>query len=416
MAHRIQNSRVWEERLAQRNFVQEGVPASAFTSKPPEGVTVVSLSWGLPDPDLFPVERFAQASERVLRREGRQALQYGGSASVTHLAEWIAQRVARFGIQASSADVVVSNGSSQGMDLLARLLVDERDEVWVEAPSYFGALRIFASAGARLRAFPVDGEGLIVDAVREALQEAAAGKRPFPKLFYLMPNYHNPADCTLSRTRLEALAELAQTYGLLLLEDGAYGELCFSPEPLPALKALAPEQIFYMSAFSKTLAPGVRVGWLIGPSGVADRLRDQKVDGATSGLVQAIVAEVLRGMDFDAHVQQLRQRYQQRRDALVRGLKESLPPEATFVLPSGGFFVWLQLQEDTDVEANLPQALAAGVDFVPGSAFYLAPDRAAGAGRSSMRLCFSYSPIDKLEEGARRLGMLLSGFPRTTAL
>ncbi|MBE3556793.1 MAG: PLP-dependent aminotransferase family protein [Firmicutes bacterium] len=413
--HHVQNSTLLEERLASRNFISEGVPASAFTTQPPEGVTLLPLSWGLPDPDLFPVEPFAEASGRVLRREGRQALQYGGSESVGHLAEWIAQRAAKFGILASGDEVVVTNGSSQAMDLLARLLIDEGDEVWVEAPSYFGALRIFASAGARLRAFPTDGEGLVVEAVREALQEAVAQKRPFPKFFYLMPNYHNPAGCTLSRHRREALADLAQMYGLLLVEDDAYGELRFAPEPLPALKALAPEQTFYMSTFSKTLAPGVRIGWLIGPKGSTRWLRDQKADGATSGLVQAIVAEVLQGFDFDAHVRHLRERYQERRDVLVRGLREALPAEAAFVLPQGGFFVWVTLAQGVDVEHSLPQAVASGVDFVPGGAFHLASDRAHGAGKNSMRLCFSYAPIEHLEDGAHRLGAVLNGLSQTSA-
>lgn len=374
----------------------------AWTRRP----GMLSLAGGLPADEALPVERVGRAVDAVLARHGGAALQYGPTDGEAVLRELVAPERAD--------DVVITTGSQQSLDLLARTLVDPGDPVAVEAPSYLGALSAFRAAGARLLAVPGDADGMDTDRLAAAL---GAGARP--KLVYVVPEFANPTGATLSETRRVHLAALADRHGFVIVEDDPYGRLRFRGPTLPSLAELSP-MTARLSTASKILAPGLRVGWALLPDwlrGPVVRAK-QSVDLHTSTLDQLVVAELLSDPGFlDAHVDRVRTLYSGRAAALVRALTSATPGRFDWHEPEGGMFLWARLTGGRDADAVLPSALAAGVAYVPGSAFRIhdaegtrGPDPAGATGiardhggEDRLRLCFATLPADRLAEAVRRL-------------
>ncbi len=348
---------------------------------------------GAPAMELMPVARLQEAAARVWA-DAPGHLGYGDVAGFAPLRELIAARMATQGIVAHPDSLLLTNGSQQGIDLIARLVLDPGDIVLVEAPTYLGALQVFDAFEATYLTVPTDGDGLRVDALEQAL---AGSSRP-PKLLYTVPTFQNPTGSTMPRARREALLQVARAHGILVVEDDPYGELRYDGQAEPALRALDPD-VVYLGTFSKTIAPGLRVGWLAAPPDLVTPLLTAREAGDIHN--ERMTARIVyhAASDFlDDHLVGARAVYRQRRDALLAGLADHLPPGARWTEPRGGFFVWVELPDGMDADRLLPAAAERGVTFLPGAWFYAGePDR------RTLRLNFSTLPEERIAEGMRRL-------------
>jgi DNA-binding transcriptional MocR family regulator len=308
------------------------------------------------------------------------------------------------GIQASPDDVVVTVGSQQGLDLIARTFIDPGDVVVTEGPTYVTAIGTFAAYQAQIVHVPLDGDGLDPAALAQTLQDLArAGRRV--KLLYTVPSFHNPAGVTMRADRRAEVVDICHRAGVLVVEDNPYGLLCFDGEPLPAMRATAPaDQVLYLGSFSKTLAPGLRVGWVLAPPPVRDRLvlAAESAMLSHSAFAQLVVQRYLRTQPWPEQVKAFREMYRQRRDAMLDQLASSMPAGTSWTRPAGGFFVWLTLPEGLDSKAMLPRAVAARVAYVPGTGFY-----ADGTGHGQLRLSYCFPTPDRIREGVARLAAVV---------
>lgn len=402
-------STLWKSRYAGRTL---NVKSSAIREllKVTQRPEVISFGGGLPAPDVFPVERFEQACHKVLTEHGAQALQYGTTEGYQPLREMIASNISRYGVLAKPENVLITAGSQQALDLIGKLLINRGDRILVEAPTYLGALQAFNVYGAQYTSVPVDDDGLITDHLESSL-------RAGPKFMYILPNFQNPAGVTLSEGRRHQLILLADRYGIPIVEDDPYGQLRYEGEHLPPLVALDRENIrrdngftlgnvIYLSTFSKTLAPGIRLAWIVAPEDVIGKLVQlkQAADLHTSTFNQYVAYEVARDGFLDQHVRLIRQVYGERRDAMLHALKQYFPSEVTWTHPHGGLFLWVTMPEGTDSHALFQAALAENVAFVPGDCFYAHDNHEGGR---HMRLNFSYSAPEDIQEGIRRLSIAL---------
>lgn len=358
---------------------------------------VISLAGGLPAADLLPRERIAVAAAAALTEPA--AVQYGETAGLARLRSTIAEHETGRGTAVRPADVVVTSGSQQALDLLARATLDPGDPVVIEDPGYVGALQVFQAVDARPVPVGLDAGGMRVDQLADLL---AGGLRP--KLVHTVSSFHNPRGVTLSAERRRALAGLADEYGFLVVEDDPYGLLTFDgPPPTPV--AAHGDRVVRLGSASKVLAPALRVGWLTGPPEVAaavERLR-QGADLCGSTLTQTITAELLADRAwFDAHLATLRAAGRERADAFTAAVAEFLPG-IDCSTPTGGMFCWLEFPDGTDTAAALPAALDAGVGYVPGNAFAVEGTLPAAA-----RCCFASHPADELRTAVRRLARVLA--------
>ena len=356
---------------------------------------VLSFAGGRPAPELFPVEEIAAAHAEVLAQDGAFALQYSTTEGYGPLREWIATHLLRRGMKVKASEVMITSGSQQGIDLVARILLDPGDVVLVENPTYLAALQAFAAYEAKLVPVPSDDDGMQT----EQLEALIVAHRP--KLIYLVSNFQNPKGTSLSMARRQQLAQLANRYGVVVLEDDPYGELIFTGEQLPAVASLEGENVLHISTFSKTLAPGLRIGWLAGEESLVRKatIVKQAADLHTATLSQRAASTLLRDFDLDGHLTQLRSVYGQRCATMLAALKQYMPVGTTWVEPKGGMFVWMQLPNGIDAESLFHAALAKQVAFVPGSAFFVDDIR-----RDFVRLNFSNRPPELIKEGMRRLG------------
>nr|WP_211178144.1 PLP-dependent aminotransferase family protein [Pseudonocardia acidicola] len=360
---------------------------------------VLSLAGGLPAADQLPRERIAVAAERALRAAG--SVQYGETAGLAGLREVVAAHESgRLRRPVTPAEVVITSGSQQALDLLARAVLDPGDAVVVEDPAYVGALQVFQAAGAVLHPVPVDAGGMDVDALAALL---AGGLRP--KLVHTVSSFHNPRGVTLAQDRRRRLAALAETYGFLVVEDDPYGLLAFDGRP-PLPVAAHGAQVVRLGSVSKILAPALRVGWLLGPGAVCaavERLK-QCTDLCGSTLTQTIAADLLADHDWLAgHLDRLRAANRSRAAAFTAAVDEVFGSAVTRSTPAGGMFCWLEFPDGTDTDALLPRAVAHGVAFVPGSAFAVGPPRG-----SALRCCFVSYPEEVLRDAVRRLAAAAS--------
>ncbi len=359
----------------------------------------IPLSYGSPISDSFPYEELQLAASEAIVTQGHASLQYAGADGPAVVRKWIAERSALRGIVTTPEAVLVTYGSGQAIDFACRAILEPGDSVWVESPTFFGALNTFRSSEAVLSAFPIDAEGLRVDLVEEALEAAVRTGKPLPKLLYCIPNYHNPGGVSLSAARRKRLAELAQSYNFFILEDDAYSELNFGDEYLPAIYAYAPQRTIYLGTFSKTIAPGLRVGWAIASPETIGKLGSFFHGSRASVFTQQIIGNLLRNFSLEAHIEQLINRYRQQRDSLLAALEKHLGALVDYTVPEGGFFVWLRFREEVDTGVLVRYAAERGVSFIDGRQFYLSPDE----GAREARLSFSYCEEDALEIGVARL-------------
>jgi DNA-binding transcriptional MocR family regulator len=365
------------------------------------------FNFGQPDPDLLPVDAVGRAPSAALAAFGAEALAYGAPEGAWPLLGWIRDRVAqREGIAVSLEECIGTGGNSDAIDQIGTLFTAPGDIAFVESPTYHLGLRILADHDLDLRPVPTDAEGLRVDVLAAELQQLASrGLRA--RLLYTIPTYHNPTGVNLAAARRQALVELAAEHDLLIVEDDVYRELTYDGAAPPSLFSLAPRgTVMRLGSFAKALAPGLRLGWINCSASQAKRFADgglRDSGGAPNFTMAMMVAALCRAGDFDRHGERLRAAYRERRDALATALRETLPSEASFAVPGGGYFIWVRLPDEIDTEALLARADAYRVSFIPGARL-----SADGGNRNALRLSFALMKPPQLAEGAGRLGRLIA--------
>lgn len=366
---------------------------------------VLSLAGGLPSPDSFPLDALAQASERVWRTQGAQAMQYANSEGLMPLRDWIARRVSLPHWPVRPEQVLVTTGSQQGLDLLGKVLLDPGSVMLVEQPTYLGALQAFSGYEPAYRPWPADVHG----PDPQALQPRNVGSESV-RAAYLVPSFQNPTGHLIDADRRTAMAAALRAHRVTLIEDNPYGELWYDAPPPAPIAASAPHQTVYLGSLSKVLAPGLRIGYVVtppdeAPGALALRARllqaKQASDLHTPGFNQRLVLQLLAdGFDLDAHVVSVRQRYKAQRDAMAQALTRHLPEGCIWQIPQGGMFFWVQGPDGFDAAASLPDAVEQGVAYVPGSAFYV---DATLASRQQMRLSFVTLSVAQIHDAVVRL-------------
>lgn len=380
-----------------RGMVASEIRALFAVASRPE---IVSLAGGMPYVSALPLDAVGDVFDDLVASRGAVALQYGSAQGDPGLREQICEVMSLEGINGHADDVVVTVGSQQALDLIGRIFLDPGDVVLAEAPSYVGALGVFASYQADVVHVPMDDDGLQPEALREAIaRTVASGRRP--KLLYTVPNFHNPAGVTMAASRRAEVVDIARSAGVLVLEDNPYGLLGFDQEPMRALRADDADAVVYLGTFSKTFAPGLRIGWALAPRGVRDKLVLAAEAGILSHSVvcQLALSQYLANHPWRDQIKAFRELYRERRDAMLGTLSAVLPGGCTWTHPTGGFYVWLTVPEGIDTKAMLPRAVGARVAYVPGSAFFA--DGADGA--RHMRLSYCFPEPDRIREGVRRL-------------
>ena len=361
---------------------------------------VISFAGGLPAPELFPVREFVESCRHVLVKQGREALQYSVTEGYPPLKEFLARKARKYGVPAEPANIVLTNGAQQALDLIGRVFLNPGDAVLTERPTFLGALQAWNAYEIRYVTVPLDDEGMVVEEAARALETERV------KFIYALPNFHNPGGTTLSEERRRRLAELAAEHGTFLVEDDPYGELRYEGTDLTPLVAIHKESVIYVSTFSKTLAPGIRLGWALAPQNVIDRLVQAKqgADLHTSTLTQMVVHDLCHRGILKAHVERLREVYQARRDLMLDTMQREFPPGVNWTRPHGGLFLWVRLPGEADSKALLDIAVQQEkVAFVPGAPFFPPP----GGGANTLRLNFSNASEEKIVEGICRLGKVL---------
>jgi 2-aminoadipate transaminase len=400
----------WQQRYAQRT---QRMTSSAIrellklTARP----DIISFGGGLPAPELFPVEEVRAAVDAVLTAHGAAALQYSTTEGYPPLRELLARHMARYGIKVGLENIVITTGSQEALDLIGKILINPGDRILTETPSYLGAIQAFTMYGAEYVTVPIDDDGLDTSRLEEALRSG-------PKFMYILPNFQNPAGVTLSLARRRVLVELSDRYGIPVVEDDPYGQLRYEGQHLKPVVVLDAErhnehrngkysgEVIYLSTFSKTLAPGLRLGWVVAPKEVIQRLvmAKQGTDLHSSTFDQMVAFEVARGGFIDQHVRRLREVYHRRRDVMLAALERALPPETgvRWTHPQGGLFLWVTLPAGMDTGRLLEAAVGERVAFVPGVCFH--PD---GSGENTMRLNFSNASEAMIEDGIARLARVI---------
>jgi 2-aminoadipate transaminase len=378
-----------------------GIKASAVREilKVTERPDIISFAGGLPAAELFPIEALARAHAEVFQNSGGAALQYSTTEGYRPLREWLCERLRKQGFEVDVDRLLITSGSQQGIDLTAKLLLDPGDTVLVENPTYLAALQAFSAYEAKFVAVGSDAGGMDVDEVERVLE------RSRPKLIYVVPDFQNPKGTTLTLERRKKLLRLAQKHGVPILEDDPYGRLRYSGEDVPSLASLDDSGlVIHLGTFSKTLAPGVRIGWAVASPEVVRQLAvaKQAADLHSSTLSQRAVAKMLESFDYDGHLAKLRSVYGARLAAMSSALERHFPVEAKCTRPQGGLFVWAQLPGGIAAEELLEDSLRQGVAFVPGASFFAKEQR-----RDFARLNFSNRSPETIEDGIHRIGEAL---------
>ncbi len=373
----------------------------AITARP----EVISLAGGLPDTSTFPPQTFVAQMNRIARDSLAEALQYGPTEGFEETKDCIVEVMATEGMLPDPDDVVATTGGQQAIDLVVKTLVDPGDVVICEAPTYPGAVPVFCSYQADVRQVEIDEDGMRIDLLEQLIDDLGAeGKRP--KFIYTVPTFQNPAGVTLSLERRARLVELARIHELLVVEDNPYGLLRYSGDPLPPLYQLdGGDFVIYLGTFSKILSAGIRLGWVVAPPPVLEKIVLGKgaTDLCTSSLTQFFVRDYFSEGRWRHYVEDLVGLYRGRRDTMLAALAEHFPAEATWTEPGGGLFIWATLPDYIDTGDLLAKALRADVAFVPGGAAYV-----DGRGRHSMRLNFSGVNDEEIREGIRRIGLVIN--------
>ncbi len=365
---------------------------------------MISFAGGLPAPELFPVEEIIEACVSVLREDGRAALQYSATEGYAPLRTWIAARLNRTrGTSFDPDNILITSGSQQALDLTGKVFLDEGDVVLCESPTYLAAISAFRAYGCQFKEVPTDDGGMLPDALEEILKTT-----PHVKLIYAIPDFQNPTGRTWRMQRRKRLYELAEHYGVIVVEDDPYGELRFEGERLPPIKSFDKTgHVFLLGTFSKIFCPGYRIGWIAGDRDAIAKyvLVKQGADLQCNTLAQREIMRYLALFDIDAHIEIIKNAYRRRRDVAVRTMERQFPAAVSFTRPQGGLFTWATLPAHIDAHRLLEKSLAQNVAFVPGGAFY--PN---GGHENTLRINYSNMPEARIEEGLTRLGGVLSAF------
>ena len=364
---------------------------------------VVSLAGGSPNISGLPLDVVSSLMGELVLSRGTVALQYSTAQGDPTLREQITDVMRLVGIEANADDVVVTVGSQQALNLVTRIFCDPGDVVICEAPSYVGALGVFAAYQCKVVHVAMDDNGLIPEHLDSALASVAASGRRV-KFLYTIPSYHNPAGVSLSADRRAKVLEICRRHDVLVIEDDPYGLLGFEGEPYRALRADDPSRVVYLGSFSKTFSPGLRVGWALASHAIRDRLVLAQESATLCPPVfnQLAVSAYLAGHDWMGQIKTFREMYRERRDAMLESLADLMPATTTWTTPKGGFFVWVTLPEGIDAKAMSPRAVTARVAYVPGTAFY-----ADGFGSQCMRLSYCFPSPERIREGIRRLAAVV---------
>ncbi|MGV9188399.1 PLP-dependent aminotransferase family protein [Arcanobacterium canis] len=359
---------------------------------------VVSLAGGMPNIVGLPLDFLADMTSRLIRERGPQLLQYGGGQGEEELREMILEVMRAEGIRAHVDNIVVTTGSQQALDLVTQIFINPGDAIVAEAPSYVGALGVFRAYQANVVHVAMDADGMIPHALDETLTRLASEGKPV-KFIYTVPNFHNPGGVCMSDERRPQIVEIARRHHVLILEDNPYGMLGFDDQVMRPLQTYDPDVVVYLGSFSKTFAPGYRVGWALAPHAVTQRLvlANENAVLSPTKVGQLSIAEYLRTYDWMAQIKEYRTMYKGRRDAMIGALSKYLP-QCEWNVPAGGFYTWVKIPDGLDAKAMLPRATAKLVAYVSGTAFYM-----DGQGRDHLRLSFCYPPEDHIVEGVRRL-------------
>ncbi len=388
----------WERFLARRTQHMKGSAIREllkFTQQP----DVISFGGGMPAPELFPVREIEEACDYLLREVPKQALQYSTTEGYPPLRDYLADSMAKYGIRHSPNNILITTGSQQALDLIGKIFIDPGSAVVTGRPTYLGAIQAWRAYEAEFVTIPLDDNGMQVELLEDAVKKTPV------RFIYILPNFHNPAGTTLPEDRRHLLVEIARKYDLLIVEDDPYGALRYTGEDIIPIAALAPERTIYLATFSKTLTPGLRIGWSVAPAEITHRLVQAKqgADLHSSTFDQMIANDVAQRGILKAHVRKLRQVYKERRDVMLDALTEFWPEGSNWTQPQGGLFLWARTPESIDTMKFFPRALQNKVAYVPGINFYPHED----GGFNAMRLNFSNAQPDLIVEGIRRLGTVL---------
>jgi 2-aminoadipate transaminase len=389
---------VWPELFARRSS-RGGDELTAILSLA-ASTDVITFSGGFPAPETFPVEVLQELTSSLLAADSALALQYSPTEGLPDARAAIAGMLAgRQGVSVDAGDVLVTSGGIEALQLLARTFVDPGDRVLVEAPSYLGAIMAFAGFEAQVDGVTVDDGGLRIDELEQALSGGAR-----PKLLYVIPDHQNPTGLSLAADRRASLVELCRRYGVLVVEDVAYRDLGFDDDAPPSLWSLGPDVVVQIGTFSKVFAPGVRLGWAVGPMSVIGAMTaaKQNSDQCSGAFGQMLMARFVTAGHLDRNLVLARRLYEARATTMLRALEEHMPDGYRWTRPRGGFFVWLTAPDDVDARALVAPAARLGVAYVPGSPFYT-----DARGDNCFRLAYSRATEDDITEGVRRLGTLL---------
>ena len=385
----------WEAALARRS---QRMASSIIreTLKLMSTPGIISLGGGNPAPEVFPIREFREACCHVLDHDGIQALQYSVTEGYPPLRQFLAAKMRKYGVPAEEENILIVNGSQQALDLVGKVFINPGDTVLTDCPTYLGAIQAWSAYEARFVTVPLDENGTRVDLIEEVL------KREPVKFIYCLPNFHNPAGVTLSLERRHRLAELAAQYGVFLVEDDPYGELRFEGEDLTPLVVLHKENTIYLSTFSKTLSPGIRLGWIVAPARVLGKIVQAKqgADLHTSIFTQMVANDICQRGILRQHVKLIRDTYRGHCEAMLAAMDKYMPSGVQWTRPQGGLFLWVTLPERVKTVDVLKAALEEKVAFIPGFAFY--PDGVGG--QNTLRLAFATASPEMIAEGIRRLG------------
>lgn len=363
----------------------------------------VFFSGGFPDPTRLPFKEIAAATSRAMDSHGQWPLQYGPTFGFEGMLDFLVTKLSKAqGMTCARENILLTAGGSQALGLLCDLFLDPGDTILSEAPTWMGAVRTFANYGVQVESVPVDELGTDVDVLAEKLA-ALRSRGVTPKFFYVIPNFQNPLGLTTTLERRRRIVELAREYGFAILEDDAYFDLRFEGEKLPTLYELdGGNRVLYFGTFSKIIAAGMRLGWIVGSPALIARLGALKVDGSTSPFAAHVAYEFCQEGRLERRIDELIATYRRRRDLLLGELEERMPEAVTWTCPEGGFFVWMTLPEGLDARNMLPKARAQGVDYSPGAIFFY-----NGEGARNIRLSFSYVTEDEMVRGVRILADLI---------
>lgn len=365
---------------------------------------IISLSGGMPDVSLLPASAIKKATRAALDDERPVALQYGGTSGRAETRAAICNEIMRdIGIRCRPDELMLTSGAQQALDLIARTFIDPGDIILAEGPTYLGALQAFSAYEPDIHCIQLDSEGMRMDLLEEELERIGKGN-PRLKFCYVIPNFQNPTGVTMTPSRRKRLLELADEYGFMVLEDDPYGRLRYDGGHMIPLKALD-ERVVYLGTISKVFAPGLRTGWIAAPKGVLAKINLVKQGGDLCGssFDQVVVEHYFADLPWRRTLQKFVKTYGARRDAMLAALEEFFPPEASWTVPEGGFFVWITLPDYVDTGSMLAEALEAGVTYCPGDSFY--PD--GKRGKNCLRVNFSYESPENIAEAIRRLAAVV---------